>query len=359
MENIFKFKDLFKQSFLQKLFKKFPSQNFIIEVNNLLSANPVLSIEKYHIADIVGKYGANLGTNNVNKLANFYSDYLIHCLNDKKLSSNEMHELKHLKEVLSLSDKEVEEIHNKTSGAIYKKSINEIIADGVLDRNEEDFLNKLQLELQLPIEVANKISQEVRGQFVQEYFSKTISDERLSPQEVQQFELICRNMAINFEIDDQTKSVLDKYKLYWVIENSEIPIIPVPILLEKSETCYFHDTTEWYEKRTITQRVNYRGPTASIRIMKGVRYRVGSIKPQRITTEEWKRIDTGTLYLTNKRIIFLGQNKNSNIRLNKIVSFTPYTDAIEIAKDTGRSPILKISNNNEMFCLILSRLLNE
>jgi len=92
--------------------------------------------------------------------------------------------------------------------------------------------------------------------------------------------------------------------------------------------------------------------------MKGVRYRVGSIKPQRVTSEEWKHIDSGTLYLTNKRLIFTGRLRNSTINLTKILSFTPYSDAIEISKETGRPPFLKFSNNTDMFALILSRLLN-
>ena len=93
--------------------------------------------------------------------------------------------------------------------------------------------------------------------------------------------------------------------------------------------------------------------------MKGVRYKVGSFKPERITSEEWKQIDLGTIYLTNKRIILLGHNKSANIKINKILSFTPYTDGIEITKDMGRNPFLKFTTNTDIFSSILSRLLNE
>jgi hypothetical protein len=151
---------------------------------------------------------------------------------------------------------------------------------------------------------------------------------------------------------------LSKYKLYWTIENGELPTIDVPISLGKQEECYFQTHAEWHEQRTVTQRINYRGTTASIRIMKGVRYRVGSIKPQRITSEEYKLLDSGTLYLTNKRIIFTGRLKNSTISLTKVLSFTPYSDGVEISKDTGRPPLFKFSSNNELFPLIMSRLLN-
>ncbi len=72
-----------------------------------------------------------------------------------------------------------------------------------------------------------------------------------------------------------------------------------------------------------------------------------------------KLIDTGTLYLTNKRIIFTGTKKNSNIRIDKVLDFTPYTDGVEIGKDTGKSPTLQMTQNADIFCMILERLLNE
>ena len=192
-----------------------------------------------------------------------------------------------------------------------------------------------------------------------DFFENSVSDERLSPNEEQQFELICKSLNVDIKIDEKTKAKLNKYKLFWVIENGEIPEINVQMSLDKNEKCYFQTSCEWFEKRTVTQRINYAGPTASIKIMKGVRYRVGSIKPQRVTSEEWKLIDKGTMYLTSKRVIFLGQSKNLNIKLVKILSFTPYSDGVELTKDAGRNPLIMFNNNVDIFSIIMSRLLNE
>ena len=93
--------------------------------------------------------------------------------------------------------------------------------------------------------------------------------------------------------------------------------------------------------------------------MKGVRYRIGSIKPQIVSSELLMKIDSGTLYLTNQRIIFVGELKNMNIKLQKILSFTPFSDGIEISKDSGRSPVIKFKNNIDIFSLMMSRLLNN
>ncbi len=56
--------------------------------------------------------------------------------------------------------------------------------------------------------------------------------------------------------------------------------------------------------------------------------------------------------LTNKSVIFVGNQKNSSIRLNKILSFTPYSNGIEINKDTGKNPIVTFNADMELFNLL-------
>src|SRR5690606_6125721 len=97
-----------------------------------------------------------------------------------------------------------------------------------------------------------------------------------------------------------------------------------------NERCYFKTPAEWHELRTITKRINYGGPSARIKIMKGLSYRVGSMKVERVTKETMQQLDTGTLYVTNKRLIFTGNKKTSNIKLEKILSVIPYSNGIEI-----------------------------
>lgn len=70
-------------------------------------------------------------------------------------------------------------------------------------------------------------------------------------------------------------------------------------------------------------------------------------------------IHNGNLYLTNKRIIFTGSKKNSNIRFEKILSITPYADGVEIDKEAGKTPLLQLAEKADVFCIILERLLRE
>ena len=172
MNRIYNLKDLAKPTFFQKLLKKKLPQNFVLEVNNLLVEKQLLKVSQNDISEIATKYGGNVLKKSSNGLTELYSDYLKHCLTDKVLSETELQELKHLKDILSLTDRDIDDLHNKIVGTIYNKSMNDVVSDGRIDKSEEDFLTKLQNDLKLSDEIANKISAQVRGQFVQDFFDK-------------------------------------------------------------------------------------------------------------------------------------------------------------------------------------------
>jgi NAD-dependent DNA ligase len=78
-----------------------------------------------------------------------------------------------------------------------------------------------------------------------------------------------------------------------------------------------------------------------------------------LTEEQLLQIDSGSLYITNKRIIFVGSKKNANIQLSKVLSVTPYSDGVGIEKDSGKSPILRVSTNSDLLAMTLGRVIND
>jgi len=80
----------------------------------------------------------------------------------------------------------------------------------------------------------------------------------------------------------------------------------------------------------------YGGP--SIRVAKGMTWRLGKFKSKSESHEELRNIDTGTLTITNKRLIFTGAVKNVNIELKKILSIEPYEDGISLNKEGKERP---------------------
>jgi hypothetical protein len=359
MNTIYSIRELQSPSFFQKLIKKSPELNAYIEVNNLLATKIICDIKIEEIEEISTRYKLDLKSTFSNQFKELYLIYLKYCLTDSHLTENELQDLNHLKQLLALNNQEVSELHNRLATAIYKMSYNEVINDGQIDKNEQEFLDTLQKQIQLPEELANKISVDARKILLDKQLEKIIEDERISPDEWKEFNSIAKNLNIQINIDDATKSKLEKLKQYWLIENSDLPEISVQITLPKNEKCYYTTNVEWLENRTVTKRINYGGPSFRLKIMKGVYYNAGSAKVQRITSEELISIDHGQLFITNKRLIFIGLKKNTNIQLNKILSITPFRDGIGIDKESGKSPILKTTINADIMAMILARVIND
>lgn len=138
-------------------------------------------------------------------------------------------------------------------------------------------------------------------------------------------------------------------------ELPEMPTVPVSFSLQANEECYWAGEATWYEFRSSTRRVNYHGLTASIPIAKGIRYRLGSIAPSVERSSELVAIDHGPLYVTNKRIYFDGQQKNTTLAWKAITEVQLFQGGIILEKNTGKSPHLMIRDGAEAAAAIIAR----
>lgn len=109
----------------------------------------------------------------------------------------------------------------------------------------------------------------------------------------------------------------------------------LPINLQKSEqVVWIFPSTDYLEDKT---RRQYAGGSqgVSIRVMKGVYYRVGAFKGETISRTERVHVDTGLVAVTNKHIYFAGPAKSLRLPFQKIVSFQPFKDGIGVIRDTA------------------------
>ena len=107
----------------------------------------------------------------------------------------------------------------------------------------------------------------------------------------------------------------------------------IPFNLQKSESLvWIFKDVKYNEEKT---RTHYKGGSqgVSLRITKGVYYRVGGFKGERVQTSETVHMDTGLMGLTTKHIYFAGPRKRFRIRYDRIVSFDPYEDGIGVMRD--------------------------
>ena len=98
---------------------------------------------------------------------------------------------------------------------------------------------------------------------------------------------------------------------------------------------------DWFEEKTITNSVTYGGLQYKIG-GNGFSYRLGNLKVVPLTSQKFILVDRGTLYITNKRIIFVGNEKrvNKTINLDDILEFGIFRDGILIGKLNGKKPLI-------------------
>lgn len=114
--------------------------------------------------------------------------------------------------------------------------------------------------------------------------------------------------------------------------------IALPVNLQKSERIiWLFQHAEYLQPRTHT---TYYGRSAgvSLRVMKGVYYRVGQFQGNPVRTTEIATVDKGLLVITNKNLYFVGATKSLRIPYKKIISFQPYSDAVAISRDGVAKP---------------------
>lgn len=300
-------------------------------------------------------YQVNPYTEFAETLAEFYRDYLQQCLTDKVISEAESEDLAHLKIVFGLNDRTVEDIHERVVQAIYQESVNDAIADGRLDPIEREFLEKLQRDLRLPDEIAQRIYAKRASDYLQSYFGSVISDERLDPDEERELNAITRSLGVDLDISQGTLSMLNKYRLYWIIENGNLPEeTDVSIELAAGERCYLSVEVEWYERerQALSDRIG------NIRFFKADYQPLQGLEEQP-RLDQWQTIDQGMAYLTNRRIALRGGNTSADIDLQRVMDVRPYQYGLEIFCRTGPSPYIAFEHGIDIFLVLLGRAIRD
>jgi hypothetical protein len=136
-----------------------------------------------------------------------------------------------------------------------------------------------------------------------------------------------------------------------------IPPIGAPggLALDADERAYYSSAADVLGSHTMTRRVG--GSTGpSFRIARGVYWRASAFSSQPIRQNYVAVDDSGTLTVTNKRVIFVGHKQNLALPIAKILSTEPYADGFMLNPAHGRSTTFRTGNQDAWFILERARL---
>lgn len=135
---------------------------------------------------------------------------------------------------------------------------------------------------------------------------------------------------------------------------------PLPINLQKGESVIWAFSDTEYLEDQIKREIVGRSHGVSLRIMKGVYYRVGAFKGRPVTKQERVSLGLGTLFVTTKHLYFAGSQKSFRVPYSKIVAFEHYSDGIGITRDAASAkPQTFVTKDGWFTCNLIAQIAEQ
>jgi hypothetical protein len=329
-----------KAGLLDRMLGRAPKEAAFVEIRNILATTPLDQVRPGEVAAALAK--SKLSQRDaVQELQGVFEHAAFTLAFDRELSSGDRRALAFLQRSFELTDDEARLSIERAVAAVFQKVMRESLADGRFTPAEREVLMATAATLGMTESQTKQVYETAAVAAVQSAFDVVVADRRYSEADEAQVQALAASLGVVIEHSEKTAALLDRFRLMARIEDGSQPPIEVPILLQRGEVCFFTiPDVSYKELRTVTKRVNYSGPSASIRIMKGVRWRMGSVSVQRITQDVMTELDVVDLFITNKKVFLRGARKNTSLPFSKLAHFTVYSDGIQLEKHTGKDLFL-------------------
>lgn len=236
----------------------------------------------------------------------------------------------------------------------------QVVADGRVTDEELAEINKYFYDSELSTEEIQMAQADVFSQLVYQ----AIADRRVTDDEFRSLDHVAIRFALSPEIRNALQQQIQHFRVLNRIEaGGELPTVtPRNIVLQKNEICHVSVLASLYEERVI--RSTYQGGSrgVSIRIMKGVSYRIGANRGQIHSERGLVVVSEGTFSVTNQRLIFSGDLKSTSTPYPKLLDFQVYADALQYSTTSRQKPFIvgfQTTENAELCALIISRVINS
>ena len=235
--------------------------------------------------------------------------------------------------LFSRKHKECEQKHNDTMQELCNKLGNHNLAE-LEQFATEGFVKPQELRSIILDGFLALLNQHMLDHFV------AYQEEKEAEAYMEKYNISDEDMASNSEILSTFSTYYESIKMREVLEGDDFEVLEwrdrCPVILTKAEkVIWMYPNVECLEDK---KRTRYVGGSqgVSVRIVKGVSYRVGNHRGEKVQEEYTQSIGYGDLYVTTKNVIFCG-DKPIKIPLAKILSLKEYSNGTGVIKD-GANP---------------------
>ena len=280
-------------------------------------------------------------------LVQLYKQALERSLVDHALSDKEQSYLSALRKLFDLGEDDIIAVEAELIHPRFQRAVAEVIADEKVTADEREALAKIGAGLRVSSQMQQEIFRESASELLKKVLDRALADHRLAPEEQETLERVAAQLGITLEQDAVTQQALARFALLWRIENGELPAFPTKLLLQEGEVCHFMTPATLHELAKMT----------GARVARGVYYRATSSPAPHVAEADLRQVESGTLYVTDRRILFHGERKDVDIKLANVLSFQVFTGGIALEKSRGKSRYVQFDGDVELLAAILGRLL--
>jgi hypothetical protein len=160
-----RFKKPDRASLLQRLLGRRDPARALRELRGLLAqASSPRAVDPGEVDALDERFGLDVRRRFHPEMQEIYRAFLMRCLEDRRISDDELEEARHLAGLLGLSDEVCGLLQRKVAREVYFRSIREVMDDGTVDEEERRFLRELQGRLDIPGELAENMEEVRRRQ---------------------------------------------------------------------------------------------------------------------------------------------------------------------------------------------------
>jgi len=192
-------------------------------------------------------------------------------------------------------------------------------------------------------------------------FAAVYGDQLITDEEDEHLIAIQRYLNVQDGEIASAKRVLEHARLLRDIQRGELPTISVPgLVLQKAETSYWSEPASILEERVVKREYVGGSRGMSFRIAKGVHYHVGSFRGHIESRKAVVPVSRGSLVITSKRLLFLGDSKSFSSRLDKLLETHLFRESLRVEDGSGRPHVFRFesTNNIDVVGAILSHAIN-
>lgn len=183
----------------------------------------------------------------------------------------------------------------------------------------------------------------------------------VSNEEYEKLKKIQQFLKVPDEDIQGTKQELTRLCLINEIQQGNLPTITAsPVILQKSEKAHWVEPGNLLEERVINRRYEGGSRGVSIRIMKGVSYRVGAHRGHIVSETGIVPVSGGDFVITNKRAIFSGDRKSFALRIDKLLDLEMFSNGTRLTDDKGKIRQVQFNKpeNTDIVGAVLAQVIN-